>query len=80
MTRPAARQSREGTPRRRRKARSPGRPDHFADWEDKETICRVVDHYAGGLSFSDVWTAREGQVVRFRGYPTLDQAVEAVSV
>jgi ketosteroid isomerase-like protein len=32
------------------------------------------------MQFVHVWTAREGQVVRFRGYPTLDQALEAVSV
>lgn len=31
------------------------------------------------MQFVHVWTAREGQVVRFRGYPTLDQALEAVS-
>jgi cell wall-associated NlpC family hydrolase len=39
--------------------RSPQQPDHVADWEDKETICRVVDRYAGGLSFPLVWAARE---------------------
>jgi ketosteroid isomerase-like protein len=32
------------------------------------------------MQFVHVWTAREGQVVRFRGYPTLEQALEAVSL
>jgi cell wall-associated NlpC family hydrolase len=39
--------------------RSPQDPDHFADWEDKETICRVIDHFAGSLDFPLVWSARE---------------------
>jgi ketosteroid isomerase-like protein len=32
------------------------------------------------MQFVHVWTAREGEVVRFRGYPTLEQALEAVSL
>ena len=27
-----------------------------------------------------VWTARNGQIVRFRGYPTMDEALEAVGL
>jgi ketosteroid isomerase-like protein len=32
------------------------------------------------MEFVHVWTVREDQVVRFRGYPTFDEAIEAVSV
>jgi ketosteroid isomerase-like protein len=30
------------------------------------------------MRFAHVWTAQNGQVVRFRGYPTVDEALEAV--
>ena len=43
-------------------------------------VARGRDGIEVSMQFVHVWTAREGQVVRFRGYPTLDQALEAVSV
>jgi len=30
------------------------------------------------MRFVHVWTAHNGQIVRFRGYPTVDEALEAV--
>jgi ketosteroid isomerase-like protein len=30
------------------------------------------------MRFAHVWTAQNGQIVRFRGYPTVDEALEAV--
>jgi hypothetical protein len=31
------------------------------------------------MRFVHVWTADNGQIVRFRGYPSLDEAIEAVA-
>jgi uncharacterized protein len=45
-----------------------------------EFLARGRDGIEVSMHFIHVWTVRDGQIVRFRGFPTFDAALEAVSV
>jgi uncharacterized protein len=47
---------------------------------DVEFLARGRDGIEVAMRFIHVWTARDGQVVRFRGFPSFDAALEAVSL
>jgi ketosteroid isomerase-like protein len=42
-------------------------------------VARGRDGIEVTMSFVHVWTVRDGQIVRFRGFPTFDDALEAAS-
>ena len=46
---------------------------------DVRFVAKGRDGIEVSMQFIHVWTTRDGQVVRFRGYPTLAEALEAVS-
>jgi ketosteroid isomerase-like protein len=43
-----------------------------------EFLARGRDGIEVSMRFVHVWTVREGQIVRFRGFGTFDEALEAV--
>jgi uncharacterized protein len=45
-----------------------------------EFLARGRDGIEVAMSFVHVWTVRDGQIVRFRGFPSFDEALEAVSL
>ena len=45
---------------------------------DVQFLATGRDGIEVSMRFVHVWTVRDGQIVRFRGYPTLDEALEAV--
>jgi ketosteroid isomerase-like protein len=46
---------------------------------DVQFIAKGRDGIEVSMRFIHVWTVRNDQVVRFRGFPTLEEALEAVS-
>ena len=46
---------------------------------DVRFVANGPDGIEVSMQFIHVWTTRNGQIVRFRGYPTLTEALEAVS-
>jgi ketosteroid isomerase-like protein len=46
---------------------------------DVRFVAKGRDEIEVSMQFIHVWTTRNGQIVRFRGYPTLAEALEAVS-
>jgi uncharacterized protein len=59
------------------------RPDRVADSgphvvANVEFAARGRDGIEVSMRFVHVWTVREGQIVRFRGFRTFDEALEAV--
>ena len=42
-------------------------------------VAKGRDGIEVSMQFIPVWTTRNGQIVRFRGYATLAEALEAVS-
>jgi ketosteroid isomerase-like protein len=45
-----------------------------------EFLARGRDGIEVSMRFVHVWTVREGQIVRFRGFGTFDEALEAVGL
>lgn len=45
---------------------------------DVAFLARGRDGIEVSMRFVHVWTVRDGQIVRFRGFPTFDEALEAV--
>ena len=45
-----------------------------------EFVARGRDGIEVSMSFVHVWTVLEGQIVRFRGFKTFDEALEAVTL
>ena len=45
---------------------------------DVRFVARGREGIEVSMRFVHVWTARNGQIVCFRGYPTVDEALEAV--
>lgn len=45
---------------------------------DVRFVAKGRDGIEVSMQFIHVWTTRNGQIVRFRGYPTLAEALEAV--
>jgi ketosteroid isomerase-like protein len=45
---------------------------------DVRFVAKGRDGTEVSMQFIHVWTTRNGQIVRFRGYPTLAEALEAV--
>jgi uncharacterized protein len=61
------------------------RPDRLVDAGDDvvalvEFVARGRDGIEASMQFVHVWTVREGQIVRFRGFATFEEALEAVGV
>jgi uncharacterized protein len=46
---------------------------------DVRFVAKGRDGIEVSMQFIHVWTIRNGRIVRFRGYPTLAEALEAVS-
>jgi ketosteroid isomerase-like protein len=44
---------------------------------DVRFVARGREGIEVSMRFVHVWTAQNGQIVRFRGYPTVDEALEA---
>ncbi|MGH3994928.1 MAG: hypothetical protein ACRDSN_21000, partial [Pseudonocardiaceae bacterium] len=47
---------------------------------DVRFVAKGRDGIEVSMRFVHVWTAQNGQIVRFRGYPTIDEALEAVGL
>jgi ketosteroid isomerase-like protein len=45
-----------------------------------EFLARGRDGIEVSMRFVHVWTVRQGQIVRFRGFGTFDEALEAVGL
>jgi ketosteroid isomerase-like protein len=61
------------------------RPERIADpgphvVANVDFLARGRDGIEVSMRFVHVWTVREGQIVRFRGFGTFDEALEAVAV
>jgi uncharacterized protein len=61
------------------------RPERIADSgphvvANVEFVARGRDGIEVSMRFVHVWTVREGQIVRFRGFGTFDEALEAVEL
>jgi ketosteroid isomerase-like protein len=61
------------------------RPERIADSgphvvANVEFVARGRDGIEVSMRFVHVWTVRKGQIVRFRGFGTFDEALEAVEL
>jgi ketosteroid isomerase-like protein len=59
--------------------RSPARRHRRHVVADVRFVANGRDGIEVSMQFIPVWTTLNGQIVRFRGYPTLTEALEAVS-
>ena len=58
-------------------------PDATGEIRGKASVRTFFETFTGievSMRFVHVWTVREGQIVRFRGFGTFDEALEAVEL